>query len=107
MVRPQRSLGELLPDGMRQKRGSVVPSPDGTTLRYGGMIEYRGVDMPPEVMFALTVAANVSGQLIAEWIIRTFGASAKKITIDHTEIDLDAEGNVRRIIEDKIKIERK
>jgi hypothetical protein len=107
MVRPSRALGELLPDGMRQKRGSIIPSPDGTTLRYEGMIEYRGVEMPPEVMFALTVAAGVSAQLIAEWIIRTFGASADHITIDRQQIDLDDEGNVRRVIEERIKVERK
>jgi hypothetical protein len=100
-----RALGAL--------RGTEIPGPEGTTVRYDGLIEYRGVDIGPDLVFVL-VAAKVGGKVaekivvdaIARWMVDTFRGRASKVTIDRREIDLDDEGNVRRIVEEEIKARR-
>lgn len=44
---PYPRVGEILPDGFRQTRGSAVASPPGTTVRFDGIVEHRALDFPP------------------------------------------------------------
>jgi hypothetical protein len=96
---PYGKLFEIVPS---RQIGSTIASPPGTTVRYEGAVEYRGADIAPEAMFVLTVVGAVSAELIAHWVIATFGESAHKVTINRRQVDVDDEGNVRRIIEEEI-----
>jgi hypothetical protein len=98
-------LDDLIPGGVRQGVGSIIPSPDGTTVRYEGMDEFRSADIPPIVQFVMDVGANVSAAgviAIGAWIIKSFRPHTSRITINRREIDLDDEGHIRRIIEEEI-----
>jgi len=84
--------------------GRVVPSPEGTTVRYRGMQEFRGADIAPVLQFILDVGATVTGTVIAAWLVGKFRGRASRVTINRREIDLDDEGQVRRIVEEEVKI---
>jgi hypothetical protein len=61
--RDPSALSELLPEGGDPSHhpvqrsvaltGSTVPGPQGVTVRYEGMIEFRGADIPPVMQFVL------------------------------------------------------
>ena len=49
-------------------RGKEVRAPEGVTVRFDRAMQYRSVDVAPDLTFILTVAAGVSSGLIVEWI---------------------------------------
>lgn len=100
---PYGRLFQIVPS---MQIGSTIDSPAGTTVSYDGAMEYRGADIAPDALFLLTVVGSVSAQLIAHWVIETFGESAQSVTINRRQIDLDDEGYVRRVIQEELKVER-
>jgi hypothetical protein len=70
------------------------------------MIEFRGADVPPVLQFLMDAGSQVSAGLIVAWIIANFRGRTKKVTINRREIDLDDEGNVRRVVEEEITTRR-
>jgi hypothetical protein len=40
--------------------GEQMPGPEGATVRYEGMVEYRGADIHPVMQFLLDTGAGVS-----------------------------------------------
>jgi hypothetical protein len=93
----------LLP-GNGDTQGSEIPGPPGTTLRYEGAVEYRAADIPTVYQFVMAVASGVTAKLIADWLCDKFRGHAQKVTINRREIDLDDEGQVRRVVEEEIRI---
>ena len=87
------------------QRDVAVEGPPGTTVRYQGMIEYRGADIAPVLQFLLDVGSGATATLIAAWVIARFRAKTETLTINRRQIDLDDEGQVRRVIEETIEYE--
>jgi hypothetical protein len=54
--------------GNSYSQGMEIPGPPGTTLRYEGAIESRGVDIPAVYAFVMSVATGVTAAIIADWI---------------------------------------
>jgi hypothetical protein len=110
--RDQSALSDLLPEGgdpshhpvqrSVELAGSILAGPDGLTIRYEGMLLSRGADIPPVMQFILDVAANIPASIIATWIVSRFRGRAEKVTINRRTIDLDDEGQVRRIVEEEV-----
>ena len=99
-------MRRIAPDGA----GAVLPGPEGLTIRYDGLIESRGSDIPSVAEFAIFLVGTVSATLIATgltgWIRDTFGERpTMKVTINRHEIDSDDAGQVRRIVEEEIRAE--
>ena len=90
--------------GNSYSRGMEIPGPPGTTLRYEGAIESRGIDIPAVYAFVMSVATGVTAAIIADWIRDKFRGRAEKVTINRREIDLDDEGQIRRVVEEEIQI---
>jgi hypothetical protein len=88
-------------------RGTDIPGPAATTVRYEGMLEFRGADIPPVLQFLMDTGSGAVATVIAAWIIDRFRGRAKKVTINRREINLDDEGNVRQIVEEEIKVRRR
>lgn len=104
-IRYGTDISDLLPDGMFRP-GLDVAGPDGTTVRYEGMTETRGGDIAPVLEFVMQVGSGATALLIGTWIIAKFKGRSEKITINRREIDLDDEGQVRRIVEEQVRIDR-
>ncbi len=98
-IRYGTAMPELLPQGMF-RQGVDVVGPAGTTVRYDGMIESRGADIPPALEFLMDVGSGATATLIAAWIIDRFRGRSEKITINRRQVDLDDEGQVRRVVEE-------
>jgi hypothetical protein len=105
-IRYGTPLPELLPRGMFEQ-DVTVEGPQGTTIRYDGMVEYRGADIPPVLQFAMDIGSGATAMLIAAWIIARFRGRAEKLTINRRQVDLDDEGQVRRVIDEAIEYERR
>jgi hypothetical protein len=91
---------------LNRLRGSDLPGPEGTTVRYEGMIEFRGADIPPVLQFLMDAGSQVSAGLIVAWIVGHFRGRTSKVTINRREVNLDDEGNVRRVVEEEITTRR-
>lgn len=98
-------LLDLLPQGMF-RQDVDVEGPPGTKVHYEGMVEYRAVDVPPALQFILDVGSGATATLIATWVITRFRGKTKKLTINRREVDLDDEGNIRRVIEEIVDYEQ-
>ena len=48
------------------------------------------------------VAAGVPATLVADWILGRFRGRAERLTINRRSIDIDDEGQVRRIVTEEI-----
>jgi hypothetical protein len=83
-----------------------VDSPSGLTVRFSGQTEFRSLDVGPLMEFAVAVSAGVTAKLVADWIVAKFRGRTTGITINRRVIDLDDEGQVRRIVEEEIKERR-
>lgn len=98
----------MLPDGpYRTARGTLIEGPAGTTVRYDGQTEFRGADIAPILEFVVQFGAGVTAALVADWIIAKFRGRAEKVKINRREVDLDDEGQVRRVVDEVIEVERK
>lgn len=84
--------------------GTTIPGPPGTNVTYRGAVETRGAAIPPEWEFLIVVAGQVSATLIAAWIL-DFLRDAQRVTINRRTIELDDAGQVRRVIEEELRIE--
>ena len=105
------SLREPIPDVLpagpyRTPAGTLIEGPPGTTVRYDGQMEFRGVDIAPILQFVLQFGAGVTSSLVAAWIIEKFRGRAGKVTINRHEVDLDDAGQVRRVLDEVIEVER-
>ena len=106
-ARDRTALNEILP-GDRHTAGDLVDGPEGTTVTYQGLRIQKSADAAGEIVyFAVTVGATVTANLISSWLQRKFRNRVTKLTINHREIDLDNEGQVRRIVEDELRVTRK
>lgn len=105
-IRYGTALPDLLPEGMF-RQGVDVPGPAGTMVRYEGMVESRGADIAPVLQFLMDVGSGVTASLIVAWIIDRFRGRSTKLTINTRQVDLDDEGQVRRIVEEAIEYERR
>jgi hypothetical protein len=103
-VRYGTDMGDLLPGGIHEPDVDVI-GPAGTTVHYEGMMEFRALDIAPVLEFLMDVGKDAPAALIAAWLIAKFAGRVGKVTINHREINLDDEGQVRRIVEDEITIE--
>ena len=95
----------LLPGGQNEI-GQKVPGPEGATVTYWGTTEYRSADVAPLMEFVMLAGSTAVGSVIAAWIIDKFRGSTTRIRINHREVDLDDEGQVRRIVEDEIEVQK-
>lgn len=95
----------LLQDLRAGHRGRTISSPPGTHATME-LIEFRAVGVPDVIEIMLTVARDVGVQviagLIAAWLIATLRGRAHNVTIRRRELNLDDEGQVRRIVEEQI-----
>jgi hypothetical protein len=66
----------------------------------------RGVDVSPIVEFVILASSGVMSAVVADRVIHKFRGRTEKIEINHRRIDLDDEGQVRRIVEDEIHMDR-
>jgi hypothetical protein len=103
-VRYGADLSDVLPEGMFHQGVEVAETPDGVSVRYEGAIEYRGADIAPVLQFVVDAGSAATGTLIGAWIVSRFKGKVQKITINRREIDLDDQGQVRRIVEEEFKI---
>ena len=107
---PGRPAGEAMSQvqslrTLVQLGGTEISGQDGTTVRYEGMIESRAVDIPTVLQFLMDTGSGVSATVIvgiSAWIIGRFRGRTDKVRVNSREIDLDDEGNVRRIVEEEI-----
>ena len=96
--------GERVPVPVHDLIGKEVPAPEGVTVRLTDAMEFRSQGIGPELTFLLTMAGGVASAItIAEWIIGRFRGRTTRLTINRRIIDLDDEGQVRRIVEEEIK----
>jgi hypothetical protein len=107
-VTPTDPLRELFPDGvLHTPQGTKLVSPEGLTVTYEGAIEFRGVDIAPILQLAVAIATGLSvkvaGDLIVRWLVDTFRGRSTSLKINETEVDLDDEGQVRRIVTREIR----
>jgi hypothetical protein len=88
--------------------GAETPGPHGTVIRYEGISEFRAVDTQPLLELVILVAGTVSANLISHWIVEKFGKrKAETLTINRHVVDLNDEGQVRRIVEQELRYERR
>jgi len=99
-------LPDLLPQGMF-RQGVPVEGPPGTTVRYDGMVESRGAEIAPVLQFIMEVGSGATAGFIVEWVIGRFRGRTEKLTINRRQVDLDDEGQVRRVIQETIEYERR
>jgi hypothetical protein len=97
--------GERLPIPIGDLKGREVPAPQGITVRFTGSMEYRSVDTAPDLEFIVDIARGVTVALLATWIRERFRGKVQQFTINRRWVDLDDEGEVRRVIEEEIKSE--
>ncbi len=98
-----RILWDVIP-GNEYAAGMKIPGPPGTTITYEGSMESRSVDIPAVYEFVIQFGAGASSTVVATWLIDKFRGRAQKIEIDRREVDLNDEGQVVRIVEEKIKV---
>ena len=98
-------MADLLPGGLRAS-DVVVAGPADTTVHYDGMIESRAVDVAPVLQFLIDVGKTATASVIAAWMIARFRGRVGTVTINRRTVDLDDEGQVRRIVEEEIRLER-
>lgn len=103
--RDLQSRFALLPGGQNEI-GQKVPGPAGATVTYRGTSEYRSVDVAPVMEFVMLAGSTAVGSVIAAWIIDKFRGRTTTIRLNHREVDLDDEGQVRRIVEDEIEVRK-
>ena len=104
----REAIPELFPEGpLTTAPGTVVEGPASITVRCMGAEEFRGVDIASILHFAVDVATDVPGMvtadLIARWLIRMFRGRATSLTIKRHGVDLNDEGQVRRIVDEDIR----
>jgi hypothetical protein len=93
--------GDRLPVPFGELNGREIPSPEGVTVRFTGALQYRSVDVAPLLTFLLAVAAGVPSSVSAQWIVDRFRGRAERVTINRRIIDLDDDGQIRRIVEEE------
>lgn len=54
----------------------------------------------------MLTGSTAVGSVIAAWIIDKFRERTTTIRLNHREVDLDHEGQVRRIVEDEIEVRK-
>ena len=78
---------------------------DQIKLRYAGSYERKGLDFLAIIYFAVSISSSVGASVFASWLYdKLKGKRIKKFIIERTEIELD-EGEIKRIIEEKLTIE--
>jgi hypothetical protein len=87
--------------------GATVEGPPNTTIRYDGSTQFRSVDVAPIWDFVIQAGAGVSAALVSHWLIGKFRGRVSHLTINRRVVDLDDEGQVRRVVEDAIELEQK
>ena len=92
--------------GGEHEAGQQMPGPEGATVTYRGTMEYRSVDVAPVMEFVMLAGSTAVGTVIAAWIIDKFRGRTTTIRLNHREVDLDDEGQVRRIVEDEIEVQK-
>jgi hypothetical protein len=75
-------------------------------IRYEGLTEYRGADIPSVASFTVDLVRDVSAMMIAtglaDWLMDSFKGRPRKVTIKRRVIELDDRGRVRRLLEEVI-----
>ena len=98
--------GERVPIPLRELLGKEVPAPEGVTVRFTDTVDFRSQGIGPELTFVLTAFGGIASAItIADWIIGRFRGRTTRLTINRRIINLDDEGQVRRIVEEEIKSE--
>jgi len=80
---------------------------EGVSLRYdGSRIPIRkGADFPEIAKFVLTWVLSIPASMIAAWLYgKLKGKEKTKLIIEKREVEID-QGEIKRIIEEKIRIE--
>jgi hypothetical protein len=99
-------IPNLFPGGPQTPAGTLIEGPPGTTVRYDGQMQFRSVDVAPLLEFVGQFGAGVTSTVVAEWIVGKFRGRAAKITINRREVNLDDEGQIRRVLDEVIEVER-
>jgi hypothetical protein len=94
--------GERLPIPIGDLNGKEVPAPEGVTARFTGAMQYRSVDAAPDLSFVVRIAEAVTAGVIVAWLRGRFRGRTSKFTINRRLVDLDDEGQVRRIVEEEL-----
>jgi len=78
---------------------------DQVKLRYAGSYERKGLDFPAIIYIAVSFTSGVGASVFANWLYdKLKGKRIEKFIIEKTEIELD-QGEIKRIIEEKLRIE--
>lgn len=79
--------------------------PPGVSVKLLPVIAHRGIDSDTIAIALLALANNVSINLFSSWLYdKLKGGRSKTVIINKREIEIE-EGNIKRIIEESVRIE--
>ena len=96
-------MNKKIVDGVSLSKGEKIEF-DGVSVTYNGRIIRKAVDVPTTIQLVVTFASGVAASYVATWLYNRVHGKAERITIDHTEVEID-KGEIQRIIETHIKKE--
>jgi len=73
----------------------------GAELTYQHIYQKRGLDFPAIISLTLDIGEGVAIGVIVAWLYDKIKGKASKLTIDRTEVHIDA-GEIKKVITEKI-----
>jgi len=87
--------------------GDVIDVGQGVFLIYDGRYGRKAMDFPEIIMLSASLPSAVAARVLANWLWQKLkGQKITQIEIDRTIVEFD-EGEIKRVIQEKIRESRK
>jgi len=84
------------------KRGDIITISEDVKFVYKGTLTHFAVDVPSIIHATIEIGGSIAIGIVSAWLYDRLKGRAEKIKIDRTVIEVE-EGEIRRIIEEKIR----